>query len=98
MKIQVQLFGKLGSNLGQEVELQLLNKKPSIRDVIGLLVIQDPSLKPLILKNNDLNQGTILLINGHGIDRSKTGLDTKLVSQDRITVDRIGFLEIIGGG
>ena len=98
MKINVQLFGKLGVNLGSEVELELLTENPSIRDVILLLVKKDPSLKSQLLKHDEISQGTILLINGHGVNRSTTGLDTTLVSQDRITVDRIGFLEIVGGG
>jgi molybdopterin converting factor small subunit len=98
MKIHVQLFGKLGVNLGPEVELELLNENPSIRDVISLLTKKDPALKSLLLKHDNISQGTILLINGHGVNRSTTGLDTPLVSHDRITVDRIGFLEIVGGG
>ena len=98
MKIRIQLFGKLGVNIGSEVELELLNEKPSIRDVISLLIKKDPSLKVVLLKHDEISQGTILLINGHGVNRSTTGLDTLLISQDRITIDRIGFLEIVGGG
>ena len=98
MKIHVQLFGKLGVNLGSDVELELLDENPSIRDVLSLLIKKDPSLKSLLLKHDKISQGTILLINGHGVNRSTTGLDTTLVFQDRITVDRIGFLEIVGGG
>ena len=98
MKIRIQLFGKLGVNLGSEVELELLNENPSIRDVISLLIKKDPSLKVVLLKHDEISKGTILLINGHGVNRSTTGLDTLLISQDRITIDRIGFLEIVGGG
>jgi len=98
MKICVQLFGKLGVNLGSEVELELLNENPTIRDVISLLIKKDPSLNLVLLKHDEISQGTILLINGHGVNRSTTGLDTLLISQDRITIDRIGFLEIVGGG
>ncbi len=98
MKIHVQLFGKLGVNLGSEVELELLIENPSIRDFISLLIKKDPSLNSLLLKHDKLSPGTILLINGHGVNRSTTGLDTPLISQDRITIDRIGFLEIVGGG
>jgi len=98
MKIHVQLFGKLGVNLGSDVELELLDENPSIRDIISLLIKKDPSISSLLLKHDEISRGTILLINGHGINRSTTGLDTTLVSQDRITVDRIGFLEIVGGG
>ncbi|MHA1946370.1 MAG: MoaD/ThiS family protein [Candidatus Hodarchaeales archaeon] len=98
MKIRVQLFGKLGVNLGSEVELELLNENPTIRDVISLLIEKDPSLNLVLLKHDEISQGTILLINGHGVNRSTTGLDTLLVSKDRITIDRIGFLEIVGGG
>ena len=98
MKIHVQLFGKLGVNLGSDVELELLDENPSIRDIISLLIKKDPSISSLLLKHDEISRGTILLINGHGVNRSTTGLDTTLVSQDRITVDRIGFLEIVGGG
>ena len=98
MKIHVQLFGKLGVNLGSDVELELPNENPSIRDLVSLLIKKDPSLNSLLLKHDKISQGTILLINGHGVNRSTTGLDTTLVSQDYITIDRIGFLEIVGGG
>ena len=98
MIIRVQLFGKLGVNLGSEVEVELLNDKPTIRDVISKLIDKDPSLDSLLLKRNEISQGTILLLNGHGVNKSTTGLDTLLVTQDRITIDRIGFLEIVGGG
>ena len=98
MKIHVQLFGKLGVNLGSDVELELPNENPSIRDLVSLLIKKDPSLNSLLLKHDKISQGTILLINGHGVNRSTTELDTPLISQDRITIDRIGFLEIIGGG
>ncbi|MHA1512577.1 MAG: hypothetical protein ACTSRJ_00745 [Candidatus Hodarchaeales archaeon] len=98
MKIHVQLFGKLGVNLGSDVELELPNENPSIRDLVSLLIKKDPSLNSLLLKHDKISQGTILLINGHGVNRSTTGLDTPLISRDRITIDRIGFLEILGGG
>jgi hypothetical protein len=99
IKIRIQLFGRLGVNLGSEVMLEFPNS-PTIFEVIQLLILKDPSLESLLLKNNELSQGTILLINGHVIDRSKNtlGLKTKLSQKDQITVDRLGFLEIVGGG
>ncbi|MHA2054553.1 MAG: hypothetical protein ACW99F_13235 [Candidatus Hodarchaeales archaeon] len=62
------------------------------------MINQDPSLKPLLLKKNRLHQATILLINGHIIDRSENVLDTVLDTNDKLIVDRLGFLEIVGGG
>ncbi len=99
IKLQIQLFGRLGVNLGSKVDLEF-QKSPTIREVIQSLIKKDPTLKSLLIRNNDLNRGTILLLNGHIIDRSETslGLDTKLTPKDRLTVDRLGFLEIVGGG
>ncbi|MHA1942325.1 MAG: MoaD/ThiS family protein [Candidatus Kariarchaeaceae archaeon] len=94
----VQLFGKLGANLGAKTEIEILKDKATIRDVIEILINQDPSLKPLLLKKNRLHQATILLINGHIIDRSENVLDTVLDTNDKLIVDRLGFLEIVGGG
>lgn len=63
-----------------------------------MLIQGDPSLEPLLLNQGRLHQATILLVNGHVVDRSTTGLNTLLTDQDQVTVDRIGFLEIVGGG
>ena len=98
MKVKVQLYGRLSTNLGSNIELEILKQNPTINDVISLLIQKDPSLKNLLLKNNKLHQATILLINGHVVDRTTTGLDMHLNDQDQVTVDRIGFLEIVGGG
>jgi hypothetical protein len=98
MNVPVQLFGKLGANLGTKTEIEIFKDKPTIRDVIEILINQDPSLKPLLLKKNRLHQATILLINGHIIDRSENVLDTVLDISDKLIVDRLGFLEIVGGG
>ncbi len=97
-KLQVQLFGQLGANLGSDLELDFVEKEPTIREVIKILIQKDPCLESLLLRGNDLRRGTILLINGHVIDRSEWGLDRKLNAQDRVTVDRLGFLPIVGGG
>ncbi|MCK5603779.1 MoaD/ThiS family protein [Candidatus Pacearchaeota archaeon] len=97
-KLQVQLFGKLGANLGSDLELNFIEKVPTIRKVIKILIQKDPRLESLLLRGNDLRRGTILLINGHVVDRSEWGLDRKLSAQDRVTVDRLGFLPIVGGG
>ncbi len=98
MKIHVQLFGKLGANLGSEIELEILDKEPTIQDVVNTLIQKDPDLKLLLLNHEKLHQATILLVNGHVVNRSTTGLDTILNSKDHVRVDRIGFLEIVGGG
>ena len=98
MKIHVQLFGKLGARLGSEIELEILGNEPTIRDVINILIQKDPNLKSLLLDHEKLHQATILLVNGHVVNRSTTGVDTILTSKDRVRVDRIGFLEIVGGG
>ncbi|MHA2346325.1 MAG: hypothetical protein ACXACP_06370, partial [Candidatus Hodarchaeales archaeon] len=87
-----------GANLGAKTEIEILKDKATIRDVIEILINQDPSLKPLLLKKNRLHQATILLINGHIIDRSENVLDTVLDISDKLIVDRLGFLEIVGGG
>jgi hypothetical protein len=99
IRLQIQLFGRLGVNLGQKLDLEFKNS-PTIREVIQSLIEKDPTLKHLLIRNNDLSQGTILLLNGHVIDRSRTGLglNTKLTPKDQLTVDRLGFLEIVGGG
>lgn len=98
MKIKVQLYGRLSANLGSNVELEINNPNPTINDVISMLIQGDPSLEPLLLNQGRLHQATILLVNGHVVDRSTTGLNTLLTDQDQVTVDRIGFLEIVGGG
>ena len=98
MKIYIQLFGKLGANLGSEIELEILGGNPTIRDVVNMLIQKDPELKTLILKQDRLNQATILLVNGHVVNQSTIGLDMNLKTEDRVRVDRIGFLEIVGGG
>ena len=98
MKINVQLFGKLGAKLGAEVELEILDEKPTIRDVVNLLIQKDPNLKSLILDREQLHQATILLVNGHVVNQANTGLDMVLTAKDQVRVDRIGFLEIVGGG
>ena len=98
MKIKVQLYGRLCANLGSIVELEIPNSKPTLNDVISQLIKNDPSLERYLLNQGRLHQATILLLNGHIVDRSKRGLDTILTTQDQVTVDRIGFLEIVGGG
>jgi sulfur carrier protein ThiS len=98
MIVQIQLFGKLGANLGTKTEIEISKEKPTIKDLIEVLINQDPSLKPLLLKHNRLHQATILLINGHIVDRSENILDTIIGTDDKLLVDRIGFLEIVGGG
>ncbi len=98
MKINVQLFGKLGANLGSNVEVEILDKNPTLRDVVNKLIEKDPGLKDLILDRERLHQATILLVNGHVANQTKTGLDMTLTSEDHVRVDRIGFLEIVGGG
>ncbi len=97
-KVRVQLFGRLGINLGSELLLDIKEKHPSIREVIEILIQKDPSLKDILLTKNELSQGTILLINGHAVNRTEAGLDTKLSASDKLTVDRLGFIEIVGGG
>lgn len=100
MILQIQLFGRLGVNLGSKLVLEFpeISESPTIRDVIRILTQKDPSLESLLLRNEDLNPGTILLVNGHILDRSEAGLDTPLNPQDTITVDSLGFLEVVGGG
>lgn len=97
-KVRVQLFGRLGINLGSELLLDIKEKQPSIREVIEVLIQKDPSLKDILLAKNELSQGTILLLNGHAVNRAGAGLDTKLNTADKLTVDRLGFIEIVGGG
>ncbi|MFX0171239.1 MAG: MoaD/ThiS family protein [Candidatus Hodarchaeota archaeon] len=97
MKLRVQLFGRLGTNLGSDIELEF-SVEPTIRNVIQILIKKDPILESMLLKNNNLSPGTILLINGHPINRSELGLDKILKTRDKITLDRLGFLEIVGGG
>jgi molybdopterin converting factor small subunit len=98
MKIKIQLYGRLCANLGSTVELEINNPKPTLNDVISQLIKNDPSLEQYLLNQGKLHQATILLVNGHVVDRSKTGLDTILTSKDQVKIDRIGFLEIVGGG
>ena len=98
MIISVQLFGKLGANLGSEIELEILDENPTIRNVVKRLIQKDPELKTLILDKDRLHQATILLVNGHIVNQTSTGLDMTLNSKDQVRVDRIGFLEIVGGG
>ena len=97
MRLRVQLFGRLGANLGSNIEFEFENE-PTIRKVINKLIQKDPSLKSLLLKKDRLSLGTILLINGHIVDKSETGLDRRLRTKDRVTIDALGFLEIVGGG
>ena len=98
MIVQIQLFGKLGATLGVETEIEILKEKPTIKDLIEVLINLDPSLEKLLLKHNRLHQATILLINGHMVDRSENILDKIIKTDDKLMVDRIGFLEIVGGG
>ncbi len=97
IKLRIQLFGRLGVNLGSNLEITF-EKEPTIREVISILIQRDPSLEKILLKNKELNPGTILLINGHSINRSESGLDNILNSEDSMTFDQLGFLEIVGGG
>jgi sulfur carrier protein ThiS len=97
-KLQIQLFGQLGANLGSNIELRFTKKEPTLREVIKILITKDPMLKPLLLRGNNLKQGTILLVNGHIVDRSEWGLDKNLNSQDSVIIDQLGFLPIVGGG
>lgn len=98
IKLRVQLFGQLGANIGSDVELRFIEKEPTLCEVIQILIKKDPHLEPLLLRGNDLRRGTILLVNGHVVDRSKWGLDKSLSTQDRVTIDHLGFLPIVGGG
>ena len=99
VSVQIDLYGRLGINLGTKIKLDFLeNTNPTIRHVIARLIEMDPILRDILLKNNNLSQGTILLINGHIMNRSELGLDTPLKEKDQITVDKLGFLEIVGGG
>jgi molybdopterin converting factor small subunit len=98
MKLRIQLFGQLGANLGSDIELRFIERKPTLREVINILIKKDPQLEPLLLRGNNLKRGTILLINGHVVDRSEWGLDTNLSTQDRVIIDQLGFLPIVGGG
>jgi hypothetical protein len=97
INLRIQLFGRLGVNLGSNLEITF-NNEPTIRDVINELINLDPSLRDTLLKNDELSTGTILLINGHIVNRSALGLETKLNSQDQMIIDQLGFLEIVGGG
>ncbi|MHA2224491.1 MAG: MoaD/ThiS family protein [Candidatus Hodarchaeales archaeon] len=97
MKLQVQLFGRLGANLGSDILLEF-SEQPTIRKVIQTLIQKDPSLTELLLKNNELSNGTILLVNGHIVDRSTYGMERELKTKDRMTIDRLVFLETVGGG
>ena len=97
-KLRIQLFGKLGANLGSDIELRFMEKESTLREVIKLLIKKDPHLEPLLLKGNNIKRGTILLVNGHIVDRSEWGLDKSLNTHDRITIDQLGFLPIVGGG
>jgi len=99
VSIQIDLYGRLGINLGSKINLDFLeNTNPTIRHVIARLIEMDPFLKDILLKNDELSQGTILLVNGHILNRSELGMDTPLEKEDHITVDKLGFLEIVGGG
>ena len=96
-KLRVQLFGQLGANLGPDIELRFTEKEPTLREVIKTLIKKDPQLVSL-LRGNDLKHGIILLVNGHIVDRSEWGLDKNLSTHDRIIIDQLGFLPIVGGG
>lgn len=97
-KLRIQLFGQLGANLGSDIELKFLEREPTLREVIKILIKKDPRLEPLLLRGNNLKRGTILLVNGHVVDRSEWGLDKSLSTQDRVIIDQLGFLPIVGGG
>jgi molybdopterin converting factor small subunit len=97
-KLRIQLFGRLSANLGSDIELRFMEKKSTLREVIKLLIKKDPHLEPLLLKENNIKRGTILLLNGHIVDRSEWGLDKSLNTHDRVTIDQLGFLPIVGGG
>ncbi|MFX0016716.1 MAG: MoaD/ThiS family protein [Promethearchaeota archaeon] len=98
MKLRIQLFGQLGANLGSNIELRFNEKEPTLREVIEMLIKKDEKLESLLLKGNDLKHGTILLVNGHIVDRSQWGLDESLKHRDHVTIDQLGFLPIVGGG
>ncbi|MHA1974648.1 MAG: MoaD/ThiS family protein [Candidatus Hodarchaeales archaeon] len=99
ISIQIDLYGRLGINLGSQIILEFKDKyKLTLRQIISKLIQLDPTLKLILLNNKELRQGTILLVNGHAIDRSNFGLDTPITEGDRITIDKLGFLEIVGGG
>lgn len=98
MKLRIQLFGQLGANLGSDIELRIEKKELTLREVIKTLINKDPKLESLLLSGNSIKRGTILLVNGHIIDRSEWGLDKNLSTHDRIIIDQLGFLPIVGGG
>ncbi len=98
IKLRVKLFGKLGANIGSDVELRFMKEEPTLHEVIKMLIKKDPKLESLLLRGNALNRGTILLINGHAVDRSEWGLDRSFSTQDRVLIDHLGFLPIVGGG
>ncbi len=97
-KLRIQLFGQLGANLGSDIELKFIEREPTLREVLKILIKKDPQLEPLLLRGNNLKRGTILLVNGHVVDRSEWGLDKSLSAQDLVIIDQLGFLPIVGGG
>ena len=97
-KLRIQLFGQLGANLGSDIELRIEEKESTLRKVIRILINKDPELESLLLSGNNMKRGTILLVNGHIVDKSEWGLDRSLSTHDRVIIDQLGFLPIVGGG
>ncbi|MFX1286425.1 MAG: MoaD/ThiS family protein [Promethearchaeota archaeon] len=98
MKLRIKLFGKLGAHIGSDIELKFMKEDPTLREVLKMLIKKDPKLESVLLRGNTISRGTILLVNGHVVDKSEWGLDKVLSAQDRILIDHLGFLPIVGGG
>ncbi|HIE23812.1 MAG TPA: hypothetical protein EYP68_06250 [Candidatus Korarchaeota archaeon] len=96
MAIEVRLFGELVRAAGAK-EIPIDEPIETVRDLIELLLRKRPNLSSFLSEENVRSGRLIILVNGHSI-KMIDGMETRLLSGDVISIERIEILQTVGGG
>ena len=98
MKVKIRLFGRIGKNIGSELILDLPGGTGTIGDLFLQLTDLDPALEDILWESKtEINTRILILKNGHPIVFTGS-LDTLLQDDDRVSIDSLSILEVVGGG
>jgi molybdopterin converting factor small subunit len=96
MAIKVRLFGEL-MRAAEAKEILIDEPIETVRDLIELLLRKRPNLSSFLSEENVRAGRLIILVNGHSI-KMINGMETRLLSGDVISIERIEILQTVGGG
>ena len=98
MKVKIRLFGRIGKNIGSELILDLPRGTGTIGELFLQLTDLDPALEDILWESKtEINTRILILKNGHPIVFTGS-LDTLLQDDDRVSIDSLSILEVVGGG